>query len=711
MNDKKIISSEIFTLELDDYLTVRSGSITLSSFIRVIQLLSDFQSDFSKDFKKTYDKMKILMPNIKDQYTQLKGLMYFDQDIDNIHNKLKEMIDASKSKSKPVRVVTSNSMNKHLNMNPILVPAQAGGYLNIILSDLESFIVFVVKYILSDNDPLTMQSNDYFRKCLNMYLQDRELIKTLAQTDQSVCKYLCDSMLLKLISYKLNYVMFDKNVEYIKNILDNGMERVIKDFKVLTNKEYDNRKILDEIKKSSETISSHQELILAQKRLDKMHFEKRNKFDGFVSYYRLHKFKDDSNQNFVGGIGETKEEESVTIHTGTETKLQSHETTQVSDVVTENESDADTSQALDVKIENVSGYEKRDERRVFLINIGTQKYAIKFSTAKRPQYIKEACIYFKFKHIMEDEKEPNRNEIAKHILGLKHYGFLDNIKKNLEYVIFVEDNVGFSVSKDKNSELYDAIKDFAGKNWQDSVYYIVTENVVGEWNTLRQLSSTKTLNDNEVCEIVTNVIRIISYLNNKYNFVHWDLHDENIFVKITDHTSFKIYDFDHSELTYELPCTIDTKINDSLLDIMYDYHNYIITDATYKIKELEEPIMRRDIAMMYDIYRMYLTFLERRSPCNNVNLQILKNIITDICAKNSGYDNLFKTNFYGFIIVLADKANEYILTTKTNEQILLREWILGNYVFGEQMKKVGGFNNYYATKRKYLKLVSNNHSH
>ena len=97
-----------------------------------------------------------------------------------------------------------------------------------------------------------------------------------------------------------------------------------------------------------------------------------------------------------------------------------------------------------------------------------------------------------------------------------------------------------------NAELYKAIGEIAKNNKVDIVYYFTMENVLGEWDVLAKLSL-PCPGTGRLCSLMILLCQLLTYLNEKYRFIHWDLHQENILVKTT-----KANDFDPKEYRSEI---------------------------------------------------------------------------------------------------------------------------------------------------------------
>jgi len=359
-------------------------------------------------------------------------------------------------------------------------------------------------------------------------------------------------------------------------------------------------------------------------------------------------------------------------------------------------------------IVNKSGIDKSYQRRVFLVKISDNlNFAIKISTDEFPEYKMEGQIYSIFGNIMNDTNEPKREIISDHVLKCHYFTSMDNITQNNQFNIYLNKNLGFIASSSVNAELYNAIKNIAIENGRNSIYYYVTENVLGLWKTLDE--STMTINNK--CNLTINVFKLLAYLNQQYNFTHWDLHTGNIFVQSDDPSKFKIYDFDLSEITYK---NINvTNINNKLIDIDASLTVFTLPASTETMTQqgkddcisiknmpIEE---RKDIGLIYDIYRVFSTFTKFQT-CGNNQLEFLKTMYDHGNTFVNNAQLFEENNYWGHLLTLTYEL--YMSPAISGTTAIV--WIRNNYNSAQLVGGASYYKKYLKYKSKYLQLKNNN---
>ena len=331
-----------------------------------------------------------------------------------------------------------------------------------------------------------------------------------------------------------------------------------------------------------------------------------------------------------------------------------------------------------------------------MIEVDNKRYVIKMSTHKYERYYKEGLIYRKFNEIMNDPNEPEAEIIKGRVLNSYYFGNI--IAKHTDYQVNMTPKLAIIVSNTLNTKLWLAIKHLSELNDNiDQVYYIITENILGEWDILQDIE----LDTREKCLLIPNIFSLLSYLNTRYNFVHWDLHDQNILINNENHKIFKIFDFDHSEITYR---DNSTNINNHLLNTLKTIYSININTS--------EPIytdknMRKDFGLIYDINRVLDDLV--KFNCIVPDLVNFLRTKQKIDFANKDNTEIETVNKFHYLFVLSQKMfTEY----KIND-MPIADWIRYRFNINRIARNenlTGGglyFKKYQKYKSKYLNLKNN----
>jgi serine/threonine protein kinase len=84
------------------------------------------------------------------------------------------------------------------------------------------------------------------------------------------------------------------------------------------------------------------------------------------------------------------------------------------------------------------------------------------------------------------------------------------------------------------------------------LYYYITENDKTYKTLGEHMKEKKENKENEhlFFKLAIDICEDLRYLYEKYDFIHWDLHEDNILIN-DNLTKYKIFDFDKSQLTYK----------------------------------------------------------------------------------------------------------------------------------------------------------------
>jgi hypothetical protein len=842
-----IINTHVIPIQLDDYSTFAPGSFNLKTLIQFILQINEplksipmerrrskQESERFDRFEDFYNKLnRMTQKNLNHQYEALKQSLYFEQGIDDVVQKLKNIINKS---------IRTDSTNMIESKQPTPIFVQGGGRLEHMLTDLKKFIVFVVKYIQQDDNLESIELNDFYGKSFKQYQQDKNLVVKIDDgiKQAMVRKLLCGATILKIIRYKLKCLLTGMGSKNIIDVLNLSITNTLNDYINDTNNTYDDSDVTVEIDRSNDHqgIDDRDKINVQWNRIHNMYGIRRKQFESYIyvesiknnhSQKQKLKPKETTLQDNVtrihltGGVPDLVASNNPTtsslskpltpsffttpstilsteptppISSTTQTPLVPPTTHQSSSSLDSSSGPGSGSGSIaspprlilsaqstddkpvttnipivqpskdkqnddkpvtviipiiqpseekqneekqnnnewgeekqndiesDVDLIDKSGSVKPDQRIVFLINLPNGKrYGIKISTDRFPQYKIEGKIYSQFKSIMNDENEPYGEKIEEQVLNCYFLGEITNVNANEGYLIYLHNHLGVRVSSNTNSALYNAIKTIADANRCTSVYYYVTENILGTWNILRELYTTIT-DSSKICDLVTNVTRLLSYLNKEYKFVHWDLHPENIFINKSNPSKFKIYDFDFSEITLSSPSTY---ANNTYINIMSGSSRQSVIDTSRKIKSYDAEI-RSNVGLMFDIYRMYTSFiLLMNKTCvgkNYAKLQILDQLM---CAalESIADDMKLLTDYYGYLLEMSNKSRNALIDDQDRSTVVIR-WIQENFAFNTQIQPViiggsiqrkryvmkdcncDGYKMYLAHKQKYLYLTKNN---
>ena len=293
-------------------------------------------------------------------------------------------------------------------------------------------------------------------------------------------------------------------------------------------------------------------------------------------------------------------------------------------------------------------------------------YAIKISTAKYPQYQIEGQIYKRFRQIMIDPNEPNKDFIKKHILTSYTFGSIFRVTDSTQFIINITDDTDDTdvvVSASTNRELFYAIKNLATEHNVDDAYYYTTESMIDQsWNTLGM--SKYRFSDDAICRLMTNVFQLLTYLHVKYQFIHWDLHANNIFVDGTDLANFKIYDFDMSEIQSNNTNEINTSTNNTIFDVIFEGH------ALQKKYVEMNRITRNNMGLIFAIYRVFNNFPHSSyMSCNDDKLGLLVALRNKANEKILSASQWEEHDMHSYLLHLAEKISEDITNVDQIRQV------------------------------------------
>ena len=634
----------------------------------IMKLLTDLLNPNTK-FYKWYKGFSSKITNVNQQYEKLKDSLYFDNDIDIISSQIQNMVSEydAKTKQKSKIITETISPRKELKM-------QLGGNLLSAVVDAKIFIVGIVKYITGDQKDDDIIIHDTFTKKMDMRIKDMKIIDMLkslylestniseAQKSEinnnikALYRYSCRITLIDLYIYELN-LSLSKTNNYIFELLNKKIKYIEQKCTEISDRIFENteRQILKQVKFSgNESINELREKIIKirdniGKTMNKLFnkiqaaYPDRNKL--ILAYNAIER-------NIQEPLLEAQSKQNL------EEWIAQHPIIALNEIV----------------------LEYPEQRRLFMIEIDNKRYAIKMSTHRYEQYYKEGLVYGKFREIINDKNEPEAEIIKERVLYSHYFGEID-VKKNI-YQINLTPELTITVSNNINNTLWYAIDTLSSINVIDEVYYYTTENMLGEWETISNL----TLQDKEICSIASNLIDLLSYLNDKYNFIHWDLHIANVLINKKNTNKFKIFDFDQSEITYK---DDSTSINNYLLRAL----GINIDDELYK-----NPNMRKDFGLIYDINRFLDSYMY--FECNNHDFPNLSQLKKEIYARHKGYQ---EGTFWEHLLNLIALTKE-MYTVKLDD-ISTAQWIREK--FNINKKLVGGalyFKKYQKYKLKYLNL-------
>lgn len=684
-----VITHELTIVELLNYDTVGIGSITLKHFVKLFFDLTDPQSDFYD----WYSMHKI--ENIDQQYDDLKGALYFNEPIDSIREK---MYNVFKNTPKMLSQIRS------FGIAPTELKIHAGGVFLEIIEDFNKFVVTVVKYITDDTDQNNIHINDIFAKIMTSHFirlhrihgfekqmhVDNDRIKTAYFNDAYIT-------LAEIISYKWSLEFINKRTHYATTVINNAINIIITDYKEVTHskslvdflqnfekKEFSGldlsnhkemKKIIASLNKDivAETAIMSKNLNILSSKFTKEQIEQYNEYIQKLDKLIVEEIKE-KRQNLTkpGSKSNSLEYKKKLLE-------KEYKVLPIGGPVKKTQQQENKSLNTNLPLNDVSGF-MDFRRRVFLVKISkNENYAIKISTDTYPQYKLEGSIYTKFRNIIADPNEAQANKIANNVLKSYYFGRINNIETEKAFHVYVTSKIGFIVSEKVNTELFNAIKKIASSNNDNSVYYYTTENILGQWDQL----SVQGISGKPVCSLMLRVFRLLTYLNEKYNFIHWDLHSGNIFVNKTYTNKIKIYDFDLSEI--EPYSNIDTSINNFRLR-----HNNILEHATRN--------ERNRFGLIYDIYLTFQSF-NNYETCSYPNLETLMKLKLNANKQIDNADELEKENKWTYFLKLAQ-----VLNTEANHQTIRK--MFSNYLVGGsfQVSNNTAYDKYMKYKTKYLQL-------
>ena len=631
-------NSDLIIVELDNYDMLSLGSINFNIFAKLLRNLFDDKSRFYNWYIIYHSQVK----NVDQQYDALKESLYFDENLDIIHDKIKNIIEIydTQVKSEPITNIPRTELK-----------IQTGGILYNTKKNIKRFIVGAVKYITGDNNTETTEIKNFTSEFNKKSIEINHIIDELSEyygrnhsKIQDLHKYNCYMALYYFAIHKLNF-MVNKKFSKLITKYDEHINKITTACIKITGKNYNDYKIKAY---GNLNFSNKQEI---KNRITEL-IELCNEYDLLIN-------------NDIKYLSENIPDQDETR----EIKYRSH-------------------QYQSIKFNDISGLEKIDQRRIFLIKTNESDYAIKLATPNHPQYLYEAIIYKKFNQIMSDKDEPKASIIQDTILNYYYVGNLNIPRKT--HKIFLTQDLMINVSAKNNYELYEAINELCKENNVNQVIYYTTENILNDWSSLYNTR----MSTEDKCYLTTNVIKLLTYLNSKYNFVHWDLHSNNILINKKNHNRFKIFDFDMSEITYN---GNSTSVNNTLMD-------------TLNINELQNVNTnnRKNIGLIYDVYRIQDSF-NSYNYCNYKNLRKIIELKDTINKYDQAIPKIENKNIWIYLLLISMMANSaYEIDRKP-----VANWIRDNFTIDtiDTRNMYGGnpyMKKYYKYKAKYIKLKTNN---
>lgn len=713
----------LIIITLHNECTVAVGAITQNIFVKML----DYLHDPTSHFYKWYQKFSNLITNKDDinmRFQYLKSSLYFDQNPDTIKDYLKNIFKFVGEKN------VTKSMNYDVSYrNTVPVQTGNGGEEFII-----KYMIGVVKYVTNDiNDSYRDRINDIVHDRLVYYIKCKTDIDYLERNSiripidiakiKSLRFELCYYMLMYLFHHEIEMYIYKENTDYTKNLLKHIESMIIEDYATMSERVTNNRNlsILQyartqvfgglNMANSDELRAKGQEVSYVEKRtINLINSEIRQMFKKLSDMNIKYQHSPSNNDDKVAQFRMDYLDVNITYVPPPRITI--------GDVRESNNIFRERSR---ITWNDVSGQLGLERRRVLLLEIpdNGQKYAIKISTDKYPLARAEAEIYMRFRDIMNDEKEPQRDIIEKHIIKSYYFGYV-NYLDHPTMKIYLTDNFSIFTSETSNKELYEAIRGLLRMNKVNTFYYYVTENVLGEYVQLASVSLKS--RQTKVCDLMIDVFKLLAYLNHNYDFIHWDLHSNNILVDEANFKKFKIFDFDHSEIRPRLEtrpqlypevnagtnenksALIQTNINNEVLnDSLNDSRNgdsYL--EKIYTNFMGANRTLRNDIGLIYDIYRIYTTFIDKNNgQCDNNVIFDGINTLTNkaIADIPSIYDT--NHNYYVYLIVLTNK----ILISHYNGVSAI-EWIRKSLKLEQPINLTGGtsYVTYLKYKQQYLNL-------
>jgi hypothetical protein len=197
-----------------------------------------------------------------------------------------------------------------------------------------------------------------------------------------------------------------------------------------------------------------------------------------------------------------------------------------------------------------SKYNKLNEISIDSCCLSNNKYYL------NSKFVYESIIYEKMTRI-----EMNDKRMKDKIVKLNFRGII----KNGDILIKINDiiyNINLSTKiKESYKNLFELTEKGSqeyGVNQENDIedknhlYYFITEKDDDYINLQKLLESERKINNDrrlKYLKLAKKICSDLNYMYTKYNFIHWDLHRENILIK-KDLTSYKLFDFDLSQLTY-----------------------------------------------------------------------------------------------------------------------------------------------------------------
>lgn len=637
----------IISIELENYLEIKNGSITIDIFLNFLEYYTDLNSDFSKwIIKNPTEDPKLII----EKFTSSPLL---NESIYTIVKKLQNLFDYAQENN-----IVSNKIKNYTKVKKIY-----GGN----MYTAEYFCAYVLKFLYSDIEQYGSQANDIYTKTIKYYCIG---LYTLEQL-YSQYGYSVELLTFAQLIFKYTFFALKKNNRINQYIYDNYKricKCMVEDFFVILNtlleniQEGENMKINNTIlsmkdfvnypnlrKSSSVTfinillsfidtdVAQNEEIAISCKQtlIEFIGQVYANEYDitnakemteyieNKIMYFRykthlnylnnqknLYQNMSDKTQEIENKIIELNQQSSDLINNLNMT------TSRISNITSIISSLANMRDTTQYNIENKSGTEKPNQRLIFLIITSTSgSYAIKISTNMYIQYAIEGEIYSKMKMIMEDINEPRREMIQNSVLNCYNYSPLQNNNSNKfrEYAIKIKNNLIISAKLNLNRNLFDSINNLALQNNTNNLIYYVTENLLGSgWKALVDVNCSNSAK----CAIAEKALVILFYLNEKYGFTHWDLHNGNIFVDTNNLANIKIYDFDYSEINSSNPYV---QKNNTLINNMKIYsRNPQITNILTEIHNSNN-VLRHKYGFIHDVFRVITSFANTSLCTEKVN--------------------------------------------------------------------------------------------
>lgn len=694
--------SSVIIVALDKLTTIRAGAITLDTFYQMFLSFLDTTSYFHQWYTHLAQS-----ENIAQQYDKLRGALYFDRHIDSINKDLDAIFNLYErqlhdNQIAPTYTKVPWKTTPHAYRAQKIQTGSGGDEDDLISKRNKYFIVNCIKYITNSD-----HISDFISDTFITYLQNLHKIDNYRSTTDNAIKAICaellyyngDLAIMKFLIYELDLQLaiirtgrynddvsslIRRSIEYLikttpafgesMGSLEN-MEKILMDIFKVVNK-YNLRGRVENLQTIYQTHHAHTQALfrkLATLQTNKIKVINEKQISAEIDQIR----SIISSKEILTSksLSEIPFEKSKTWYLTEQDRL-----THLKD------------NAFD--LQNISN-ENSVRRLIFLIRqlqTDGDSYAIKIGTDNDLGFRMEGNIYKRFRQIVADNTETHRDLIKKHILSSYSFESVSNALTSSMFIIYLTDDKNIIVTPTINKMLYYAIQELAYENGVERFYYYTMENLLGEkWNTLATLKLT--FSDNQICTLMIDVFHLLTYLNEKYQFIHWDLHTGNIFVDETDPTNFKIFDFDFSEIQNNDTVDMNTSINNRLFTFVIPNED---TRSNYlALKRIE----RNNIGLIFDIYRVFRAFPKiSYTTCNDPDLNILLELKN---SANPMIDNkLEEENQWRYILFVADiidrlPYNEEPATKKIKEMFAPKQQGGGT----SYRKK------YYKYKYKYLNLI------